>query len=59
MSATNPNINYPRCEAKNHCGSSDAHSQNGAVTVLLSLAPIKVANTLVMHESDRINEKLL
>ena len=37
MSATNWNINHPRCEAKNHWRSTDAHSQNRAVTVLLFL----------------------
>jgi len=59
MSATNRNINYPRCEAKNRWCTVDAHSQNGAVTLLLSFLPIKAANTSLMHNSNQITVYLL
>jgi len=42
MSATSRNITYSRCKAKNHWHSVDAHAKNAAVTVLLSLLPIKL-----------------
>ena len=58
MSATHRNINYPRCVAGYCWRSDDAHSQNGAVTVWLSLLPIKAANTSVMHNSDQITVEL-
>jgi len=54
ISATNWNLEYPQCKAKN-CGCSvDAHSQNGAVTVLLSLLLINAAKMSLMHNC---NEK--
>jgi len=46
ISATNQNMNYPRCEGKIRWRSVDTNSQNGAVTMLLSLLPIKPA----MHQ---------
>jgi len=38
--------------------SVDAHAKNGAVTVLLSLLPIKAANTCVMHNNDQVTGEL-
>jgi len=58
MTATNRNMNYPKCEAENCWRSIDTNSQNGAVTVFLSLLPMKASNTSVMHNSDRITVKL-
>ena len=52
MSAINWNLDCPRCKAKNCWYSVNTHSQNGAVTVLLSLLPIKAANTSLMHNCD-------
>jgi len=54
MAATNCNTNYPRCKVKNRWHCIDALSQNAAVTVLLSLLPIRAANASVMHNSNRI-----
>jgi len=54
MSATNWNIDYPRCRAIDHSCSVDTHSWNGGVTVVLSLSPMKAANTSVMHKSNQI-----
>jgi len=58
MSATNPQLDYPRCKAKNHWHSIDTHFQNGAVKVTLALVAIMAANTLVMHNSDQITLQL-
>jgi len=49
MTATNRNITYPRCKAKNRGRSVDAHAKHRAVTRMLSLLPIKAANMSVMH----------
>ena len=38
--------------------SVDTHFPNGAVTTLLSVLPIKTANTVVLHGSDQINIEL-
>jgi len=54
MGATNCHWVYPRCKARNHWHSVDAHTQTGALTVLLAILPIKAANTLVMHSSNQI-----
>jgi len=54
MDATNHHIVYPRCRAKNHWQSVDAHFQHGAVTVSLAIFLIKLANTLGMHSSHLI-----
>jgi len=56
--ATNHDLRYPRCKAKIHWGSIDAHFQNGAVTVTLCLSPIEAANMMVMHNSDQITFQL-
>jgi len=37
--------------------SIDAHFQNGEVTELLSVLPIKTANTFVLNGGDQINTK--
>jgi len=58
MSATNRNINYPRCKAQHRWCFIDAHSKNGVVTVLLSLSPIKAANMSVMNNSDHVTREL-
>jgi hypothetical protein len=58
MSAINLNINDRRCESYNSWRSVDAHSQNGAMTVLLSLLPIKAANTWLMPNSDQSTVEL-
>jgi len=58
MSATNQNIDYPKCKAKNCWCSVDAHSQNGAVTMLMSLLPTKAAITSFMPNSDQITIQL-
>jgi len=58
MSATNWNIHYPRCKVRNCWHSVDDHSQNWAVSVLLSLLPINAANTSVMHNSEQITVQL-
>jgi len=54
ISATNRNINYPRGKAKYRWRSIEAHSKNGAITMLLSLSPITAANMSVMNNSDQI-----
>ena len=54
MLVANQNINYPRCETKHWWRSVDAHSQNGAETVLLSLLYIEAADTLVVHKRYQI-----
>jgi len=56
--ATNCHLDYPRCNANNHWQSVDAYSQNGAVSVSLSLSLIEAANTLVMHNSNHVNFRL-
>jgi len=58
VAATNRHLSYPRCIAKNHWRSIDTHFQNGAVTVLLTVLPIKAANTSVMDSSNQINGQL-
>jgi len=37
----------------------DGHFQNGAVTMLFAIVPIKAANLLVIHSSKQITFKLL
>jgi hypothetical protein len=59
MSATNRNITYTRCKAKNRGRSVDAHAKNGMVIVLLSLLPIEAANTSVMDNNDQVTSELL
>ena len=54
MFAANRKRNDSRCKAKNSPSSVDAHSQNGAVIMLLSLLPTKAANTPDMDNSDQI-----
>jgi hypothetical protein len=58
MSATNRNISYSWYTAKDRWRSVDAHAKNGAVTVLLSLLPVKAANTTVMHNNDQVTGEL-
>jgi len=49
MSAIICQLNYPRCKSKNLCCSVDAHFQNGAGCVSLSLLRIKAADTSFMN----------
>jgi len=48
MSANNHHLDIPRCTARNHWRSFNTHFQNGAMTVSLSLLPIKAAVTFIM-----------
>jgi len=52
--ATKSLCNYRTEKTTNRWYSVDAISPNGVVTVLLSLLPMKAANTSVMHKSDQI-----
>jgi len=58
MSATNQNITYLRCQAKNDGRSIGAHPKNGAVSMLLYLLPIEAANTSVMYNNDQVTSEL-
>jgi len=49
---------YRAFMTRNRWRSVDAHAQNGAVTVLLSLLPIQAANTSVMHNNDQVSGEL-
>jgi hypothetical protein len=40
MFASNHHTSYPQCITKNHLDAVDAHFQNGAVAMSLSLLPI-------------------
>jgi len=51
-------VNYRTYKTTNRWRSVDAHAKNGAVTVLLSLLPIKAANTHVMHNNDQVTCEL-
>ena len=46
-------VNYRTYKTTNGLRSIDAHAENGAVTVLLSLLPIQAANWSVMHNNDQ------
>jgi hypothetical protein len=46
-------LNYGTNITTNHWCSIDAHSPNGAMTVLLSVSPITDANPLVMPNSNQ------
>jgi len=54
IGATNLLCNYRTNKTTNRWCSIDVHPQNGEVTVLLSLLPIKAASTSVIHKSDQI-----
>jgi len=58
MSATNHHLYNARCKTKNHWHFIDAHFQNGAITVLLSLLPIKTAITLIIPNHYQITLQL-
>jgi len=58
MPATNQNLDSSRCKAKNRWCSVDAHAQNGAVTVLLSLLLITAANWSILPNSNQINYQI-
>jgi len=44
MAATDRNMNYPRCKAKNGSCAIDAHFQDAAGSMSLLLMPVKAAN---------------
>ena len=58
MFTTNRHLGYPRWKAKNHWCSVDTHFQTGAVTMSLSLLPIKASNMSVIPNSDQITFQL-
>jgi len=53
MSTTNCHLDYPCCKARNCWCSIDAHFQNGAVTILLSMLSIRAASSLDNHNSNQ------
>ena len=55
---TQSQFNYHTQKTKNHWSSVYAHSQNGAVTVLLFFLAIKAANTLLMPNNNQITIQL-
>jgi len=58
ISATNRHLDYPRCKAHNCWCSFNKHFQDPAVTVALSLMPMKATNILVMHNSNHMTVEL-
>jgi len=56
--ATKLNLNYLTYMTKICWGSVDTHFQNGAVTVSLTLLPIKASNMMVMWISDQVDLEL-
>jgi hypothetical protein len=58
MAAISRNKTYSRCKAKNRWRWVDAHAENGAVIVLLSLLPMEAANTSIMHNIDQVTGEL-
>jgi len=58
MATTNWHLGYPRCTAKNRWCSLEAHFQNGAVIVSLTLLPRKAASRLVMDSSNHLTIQL-
>jgi len=59
MSTSNRNMSDPRCIANNFWYAIDAHTENGAVTVWLSVLPIITAIALFVHNCDQITVWLL
>jgi len=51
-------VNDPTYKTNNRWRSVNAHAKNGAVTVLLSLLPMKAANTSIMHKNDQVTGQL-
>jgi hypothetical protein len=51
-------IGYPRCKTYNPYCSVEKDFQNGALTILLSILPIKTGNQLVMHKRTEIKFQL-
>jgi len=58
ITATKLPFNYCTYKTRNCWRSVDAHFQNLAVTVSLSLLPIMAANMMIMHNSKQITTKL-
>jgi len=51
-------VNYCTYKTTYRWHSVDAHTMNGAVTMLLSGLPTKAANTSVMHKNDQVTGEL-
>jgi len=58
ITTTKSLVNYLVYKTTNCWRSIDAHAQNGAVTVLLSLWPIKAGNMSVIHNNDQVTGEL-
>jgi len=58
ITVTKSLVNYHTYKTTNLWRSVSAHAKNGAVTVLLSLLPIKAASTSVMHNNDQVTGEL-
>jgi len=59
ITTTRSLVNYRNYKTTNCWCSVDAHAKSGAVTVLLSLLPMKAANRYVMHNNDQVTGELL
>jgi len=51
-------VNYRTYKTTNRERCIDARARNAVVTVLLSLLPMKAANTSVMHKNDQVTGEL-
>jgi hypothetical protein len=58
ITVTIPVFNYLTCKIKNHRHSIDSYFQNGAVSISLSLQPMNVTITLVIHNYHQIDIQL-
>ena len=58
ITTTKSLVNYRTYKTINRWRSIEAHAKNRTVTVLLSLLPIKAANTSVMHKNDQVTCEL-
>jgi len=58
MNTTKLQVNYRTYKTTKGFCSVDAHAKNGAVTVLLSLLPMKGANTSIMRKHDQVTGEL-
>jgi len=54
MAATNHQLGYPRCIAKNHLRSVNTQFQNGAVTVWSTVLPRKAGSMLVVDSTNHM-----
>jgi len=58
ITTTKSLVNYRTHKTRNRWRSVDAHAQNAAVTVMLSLFPINAASMSVMHNNDQVTGEL-